>query len=139
VLGCVAFVIPLAFPSQANIEQQIRGHNPVQALQYLRASGQTGRVLNDYLFGGYLIWAAPERKVFIDGRSDVFEPAGVISDYMKWTLLQTDPNAFLEKNSIDVCLFSRDAPVTRVLSLLSGWKKAYSDDVAMVFVRQRGF
>jgi hypothetical protein len=29
--------------------------------------------LNGYIFGGYLIWAAAEDPVFVDGRADVFE------------------------------------------------------------------
>jgi hypothetical protein len=33
--------------------------------------------LNDYIFGGYLIWAAPEYRAFVDGRADVFECTGL--------------------------------------------------------------
>ena len=30
-------------------------------------------MLNEYVYGGYLIWAAPENPVFVDGRADIFE------------------------------------------------------------------
>ena len=46
-------------------------------------------MFNAYNFGGYLVWAgAPQHKVFIDGRGELFEPSGVLPDYMHITLLR---------------------------------------------------
>lgn len=41
---------------------------PEGALAFLKKEGITGNMMNSYSFGGYAIWAAPDRKVFIDGR-----------------------------------------------------------------------
>ena len=73
-------------------------------------------MLNDYIFGGYLIWAAPEYKVFVDGRADVFEWTGVLADYKKWLFLESDPHELLDKYHIDFCLLLRDAPMSRVIA-----------------------
>jgi len=41
---------------------------PQGALAFLEKEGITGNMMNSYSFGGYAIWAASDRKVFIDGR-----------------------------------------------------------------------
>lgn len=40
------------------------------ACDFIAGHGLTGKMYNDYVIGGYLIWRlAPERQVFVDGRS----------------------------------------------------------------------
>lgn len=133
VLSLVAAV--WAFPSQHALATQVEQANPVKAVTFLKTHHVSGRMLNDYVYGGYLIWAAPEYPVFVDGRSDVFEWAGVLGDFGKWAMLQNDPRELLDKYGIDFCLLSRGAPMARVLPLIGGWKVAYSDTQAMIFVR----
>jgi len=135
ILAVVAGVIALSFPSGRMLDQEVEKANPTKALQFLRTSRLTGPMLNEYVFGGYLIWAAPERKVFVDGRTDLYEWAGVLAEYRSWSLLESDPQLLLDKYHIRICFFSRTAPITRVLSLLPGWKKVYSDDMAVIFAR----
>jgi hypothetical protein len=136
-LALVGSVIFVAFPSSRSLEQQVEKANPIRALRFLRASGISGRMLNEYVFGGYLIWAAPEHKVFVDGRSDVFEWTGVLADYKNWLYLEADQSRLFDKYHIDFCLLARDTPTTRVMSLLPGWKKVYSDELSAVFTRQK--
>ena len=92
-------------------------------------------MLNDYPFGGYLIWAAPEYPVFIDGRADVYEWAGVLGEFGSWATLQTDPNALLQKYKIGFCLLSIHSPMLHVLPLLKDWKQVYSDQNSVILVR----
>jgi hypothetical protein len=133
----VAAAIPLAlgFPSSRDLAEQVKTANPVRAMEFIRRSGLSGRMLNEYVYGGYLIWAAPDRKVFIDGRADVYEWTGVFGDYMDWANLKTDPSFLLDKYNIDFCLLSREEPVARVVPMLPGWKAVYSDDMSVVLVR----
>jgi hypothetical protein len=107
----------------------------VKALNFVRRSGLSGRMLNDYNYGGYLIWAAPERKVFADGRGDVYDWTGVLKDYTKFANLLEDPRFLLDKYRIDYCLLDRNLPISRVMQLLPDWKSVYSDDMSIVFVR----
>ena len=51
---------------------------PANALPALRAG--TGRLLNEYDWGGYLIWRVPERPVFVDGRYVPYL-GGVLDDF----------------------------------------------------------
>jgi len=41
---------------------------PEKAIPFLQTLPLSQNMLNDYTWGGYLIWKMPERKVFIDGR-----------------------------------------------------------------------
>ena len=124
-----------AFPAQASIQEQIRKGNPTGAVAYIRRTGLPGPMLNEYVFGDYLIWALPEQRDFIDGRGDVFDWTGVLAEYGRWAMLQEDPAILLDKYKIRFCLVSRDAPMTHVLPYLPGWRKVYSDDVSAIFAR----
>jgi len=136
VMLAVAFgVVIAAFPTRSELEAQVRQSNPVGAVEFVRRSGQTGRMLNDYGFGGYLIWALPEHEVFVDGRTDVFEWTGVLSDYGRWALLQQDPQVLLNKYHIDFCFLSKEAPMTHVLPYVPGWRMVYNDEQAAIFRR----
>lgn len=139
-LNAVVIVLALwgmiqRFPSSHELTEQVNKGNPVKALNFIRRSGISGRMLNDYNYGGYLIWAAPERKVFADGRGDVYEWTGVLRDYLRWNQVQEDPRILPDKYDIDYCLLNRDASISRVMKLLPGWKSVYSDDMSVVFVR----
>ncbi|HEY6342139.1 MAG TPA: hypothetical protein VIY49_11655 [Bryobacteraceae bacterium] len=131
-----AAAVALAFPGSRALAGQVNKANPVKAVEFLQQSGLSGRMLNDYGYGGYLIWAAPERPVFIDGRADVYEPAGVLADYMRFVLLDADPEALLSKYRIDYCLFAQEERIARVLPLIPGWKKIYSDEKAVIFAKK---
>jgi hypothetical protein len=128
-------VIFSAFPDPVRIEQQIHKANPVAAVDYIRRADLSGPMLNEYVFGGYLMWALPEKKVFIDGRGDIYDWTGVLQRYGRWATLSEDPQILLDKYGIRLCLISKDCPMARVMPYLAGWRKAYSDDVAVVFAR----
>jgi len=135
-IAVAAVATVVAFPSSHTLAEQVERANPVQALAFIRQAGLSGRLLNDYAYGGYLIWAAPERRVFIDGRADLYEPAGVLADYMRFMSLDADPQLLLTKYDIGYCLFSRDQPIVHVMPLLPGWSQVYSDEQAVVFARR---
>jgi len=126
----------IGFPSATEIEKQVEKHNPIEAVSYIREEGIGGRMLNHYAWGGYLIWALPEQKVFIDGRTDIFDWTGVLGDYMRWWGIREEPLKLLEDYEIDYCLLSRNTPVARLLRLTPQWREVYSDDKAAVFVRE---
>ena len=109
--------------------------NGAKAIEFIRKTGLSGRMLNDYVFGGYLIWALPEHKVFVDGRTDIYDWTGVLADYGAWAMLRTDPRTLLDKYHIGFCHLSRTAPMSRVLPSLPGWKMVYSDERSIIFAR----
>ncbi len=123
------------FPGRANLEQQVEDGSPVKALEFVRAHHLPGPMLNDHVYGGYLLWAAPEYPVFIDGRTDVFEWTGVLREFGEWATLQTDPNLLLDKYKVNFCILTRESPMIRVLPLLPNWKLVYEDSNSAVIER----
>ncbi|MBS1798677.1 MAG: hypothetical protein JSS95_02510 [Acidobacteria bacterium] len=136
-IAASALVVFLAFPGRQTLASQIEHQSPVKAVMFLAAHQVSGNMLNEYVYGGYLIWAAPEHPVFVDGRADVFEQTGVLSDYGSWATLQSNPTDLLYKYKIDFCLLSRESPMARVMSLLN-WKTIYSDEYSIILVRDKG-
>jgi hypothetical protein len=94
-------------------------------------------MLNEYVYGGYLIWAAPQYKVFVDGRGDIFESTGVLTQYGDFIMVHANPRVLLDKYRIDWCLLSPEDPVSHVLPLLPEWKIVYSDNLAKIFARRQ--
>jgi hypothetical protein len=132
-LALAVLVAALAFPRPAQLEAQVRAHNPVAAVDFIRKSGLSGPLLNHYQWGGYLLWALPEQKVFIDGRADIYDWTGVLREYSRWNALLEDPRRLLEKYRIRYCLLKKDAPIARVLPYLPGWRQVYADHAAVIF------
>jgi hypothetical protein len=134
-IGISLLIAFLAFPGAGNLAAQAEEKSPVRAVNFIRAHHLSGPMLNDYTDGGYLIWAMPEHPVFVDGRAEVFEWAGVLQEFGSWATLQTNPNTLLEKYGIQFCLLEADAPMVHVLSLMPNWKSVYSDHHSVIFVR----
>ncbi|HEV2484240.1 MAG TPA: hypothetical protein VGT08_01805 [Terracidiphilus sp.] len=125
----------LAFPDHQNLIKQVEAESPVKAVEYIKANHLSGPMLNSYEFGGYLIWAAPEYPVMMDGRTDVYEWSGFLGEFGKWATLQSDPNLLLQKYKVNFCLLTAQSPMVHVLLLLHEWKMVYSDYNSVIFVR----
>jgi len=111
---------------------------PRQAVEYLREHPVAGPMFNEYGWGGYLIWKlGPEHKVFIDGRADIYEYAGVLSDYLRISQLDPDTLFLLRKYEVEGCLLERKAPLATLLAALPDWERVYSDKVSTLFVHKR--
>jgi hypothetical protein len=134
-LAASVLIMVLAFPNLQNLTAQVEEQSPVKAVEFIETHHLSGRMLNEYVFGGYLIWAAPDHPVFVDGRTDIFEWTGVLQEYGNWATLQSPPRVLLDKYQIAFCLLGRDAPMASVLALLPEWKAVYSDDHSVIFVR----
>lgn len=126
----------LAFPSPAYLQEQVRSMFPTGAVEYIRKARLTGRMANDYTFGGYLIWALPEHRVAMDGRSDLYVPVGQFKPYMDWMNVDTDPARYLEANDVSFCVLSTESRMINVLGYVPGWRERWRDDVSAVFVRE---
>jgi hypothetical protein len=107
----------------------------VRAVEFIRKTGLSGPMLNDFTWGGYLMWALPEEKVFIDGRSDVYDWTGVFMEYGRWAMVEEDPRRLLDKYGVKFCLLSSSAPMANVLPYVPGWREVYRDELSVIFAR----
>jgi hypothetical protein len=135
-LAASLLVAYLAYPNSNSLQAQVEEQSPVKAVKFLEANGIAGPMLNDYTFGGYLIWAAPQYPVMIDGRTDLYVWSGFLGEYGNWANLQSDPHLLLDKYKVGFCLLNSQSPMARVLSLLPDWKQVYSDDKSVIYMRK---
>ncbi len=125
----------MVLPSPQQIEEQIAAREPAAAVAMMQRAGLPGPVLNEYAFGGFLMWNNPKQPVFIDGRTDIYAWNGVLREYGHWALLEEDPKLLLDRYKIQTCVLRAAAPMANVLPYLPGWKQVYKDKVAVVFTR----
>ena len=125
------------FPSRTRITESVAEHFPVGALDYLQQHPVHGRMYNTYGYGGYLIYAArgPE-KVFIDGRADIYERLGVLSDYLNISRAAENTLLLLRAYDIQSCLIDRGEALATVLAASPEWQRVYGDKTSVLFVRR---
>lgn len=83
---------------------------PQKALPFLKTLPPSENLLNEYGWGGYLIWQLPERKLFIDGRMPSWrkDDQFVFGDYLKIMGAKEDFQGLLERYSIKIILLRKD-------------------------------
>lgn len=112
---------------------------PYHALQFLQQQGVTGKMFNEYNWGGYIIWQDPDRPVFIDGRMAIWQRNNVrIFDEFTSILGNRRDVALglLNKWKVDYVLIYRRRPLNDILALERGeWKMIYRDGLATVWQR----
>ena len=91
---------------------------PTGAVTALRTG--SGTLLNEYDWGGYLIYRVPERKVFVDGRLFPFLPA-VLREYRDAVELRASWKDVLAKYDVREVLLTPGKPLAVALRE-DGWK-----------------
>ncbi|MEA2682792.1 MAG: hypothetical protein QOK05_1120 [Chloroflexota bacterium] len=130
-LGGAFMTVNLTTPS---IDRVVQAIEPVQATEWLLANRPARQLFNFYSFGGWLIWKAyPEYPVFIDGRTEVYGDA-VFDDYLKTEFLTDNWQEPLDRYHVNTIMISSGDRLTLLLPT-HGWRLAYSDSVARVYVR----
>ena len=96
-----------------------------------------GPVLNDYAFGGYLIYAGI--PPFIDGRGELYGGTFIRRHHRAMTLQDLpDLLKLLDEYHIGATLLAPSTPAVALLDRWPGWKRVYADDVAVVHERTAG-
>jgi hypothetical protein len=129
----VAF-IATHVPAESALLNQARQDTPFKAVEFLKTNRPAGNLLNDFNWGGYLVWNLPDTPVFIDSRADAFEQSGIFADYMDAIQLRR-PLEVLDKYNIDTVLMPRTSPISYLLRHDSGWTVRYEDGTAVVMQR----
>jgi hypothetical protein len=104
---------------------------PTGARAKLAAS--SGNLLNEYDWGGYLIWRVPERPVFIDGRLFLFLP-DVLTEYEEMVFMRPGWHDQLDRHAIAQVLLRPDRPLAVALRDL-GWTVVSEDKTALLLQR----
>ncbi len=136
ILGFVLFgaivKVYLIFPASVN-EKAFQSLFPVNAVLQIKKIPSDGQLFNSYNWGGYLLWALPERKVFIDGRTDLYNDE-IIEDWLQVVQLKTGWEDVLKKWNIESILMEKDWSGKQLLQS-RGWCLVYQDEMAILLQR----
>ena len=108
---------------------------PITALAHVPPELRTEHVLNDYSFGGYLIFAGI--RPFVDSRVELYGDR-FLSRYAK--IIAPDSatiEATLDTYNIRWTILGRHSPTLRVMDRLPGWHRLYADEFAVVHIRYK--
>jgi hypothetical protein len=150
----VIYLTTLAFPFERGFG--IASYFPKEISNFTKNQNLKGNLLNSYAFGGYLIWSLyPERKIFIDGRNEVYLP--LLQKIVKSRSDNRQWNQLLNEYQIDYALLSYVDELERVTYMnpnggsfvvympftethfpRSRWALLFWDDTGMVLVRRKG-
>ncbi len=109
-------------------------HFPVAAVEAARASNVTGRLYNELIWGGYVLYAWPEQRVFIDGQTD-FYGDNTSRRYLQISELQDGWREALRDDDITVVLVPTSSLLARELVREPGWRTWYRDPTAVILTR----
>jgi hypothetical protein len=132
-LAGAAAIISLAFRIAQPVEREDAGYYASAALAAAPADLRAKPVLNDYGFGGLLIFDGI--RPFIDGRADLYGD-DFLDTYL--SIMHADGATLddvLCHYGIEWTIFRPDTVVPALLDRTAGWHRLYSDKFAVIHVR----
>ena len=109
---------------------------PTAVVDYLRTHPDVvhGEMFNYFLWGGYLELALPERKPFIDSRTDSYG-VGLVRDFRTANEPKPGWEAVFAKYNVGWTILPVQHPLNRILELSPHWTRVFSNQQALVFLR----
>ena len=108
---------------------------PIEALQHVPSAVRAEHVLNDYSFGGYLIFMGV--KPFVDSRAELYGD-GFLVRYGK--LIEPDPQEVkrvIRAYDVGWTIFAKHSRVIGIMDATAGWHRIYADNFAVVHIRDK--
>lgn len=137
--AAAAIILTMAVPPAIGkrplvVSEPLTNCFPVAAVQYLQSTNGvvTGEMFNSYGWGGYLLYAMPERKVFVDGRND-FYGSEFLDEFDKADDVKPGWETVFEKYHVGWTILPPKHPLNAMLALRADWKQTYTDEVAVVY------
>lgn len=109
---------------------------PVGAVRVARDARLTGRLYSEFTWGGYILYAWPEQRVFIDGQTDFYGDS-IMRDYRTIHAVEPGWRDRLARWRIDLALVETNSPLADALTRDSGWRAVHRDSTATTFVHTR--
>jgi len=115
------------------------GRLPLGAAAYIKAWAPQARFFNSAEYGGWLCWATGH-AVFQDGQTEVMEQE-TYQSLIEPSLAPGGLGRLLDAQGLDLLVYHRPnyETYTRQLLALPGWRLAYYDDWAAVWMRDGAF
>ena len=133
-VALAAFMALVFVPHQT---EMVASKWPVSAVVYIHQNPDEfrGNMFNQYTWGGYLMQALPEHRVFVDGRTDFYGEA-LIRQFDDTASLRTNWMDALTQYNVSWTLMPTDHRLNLALALLPGWERVYSNEVATIYRKE---
>lgn len=129
-------VVFAQMPRRSALLAKVAESYPVAAADYIREHQLAGPVFNSFPWGGFLAWYLPQYPVAIDGRTDLYGP-DFNGHYAKTMNFEEHYSTFAPLHNANVILLEKNSHMAMALASVPGYKTAYSDNVAVVLVREQ--
>jgi hypothetical protein len=131
-LAVLVLAVPFASGASGFESQFDPDRFPLTTIPIVESSSSQ-RIFASDQWGGYLIYRLyPSKRVFIDGRADVF---GQDLSNTSLAILNAryDWHHQLDRFAVDMVIIKPDAPLATVLKTSPGWRMLFDDGRAIVF------
>jgi hypothetical protein len=106
---------------------------PVAAVREGRSANLEGRMFNNFIWGGYLLQAWPEQRVFIDGGTDHYGE-GLFNEYIQVANLEPGWREVLKRHDITLALMPPNSRLAHQLAR-EDWAIWFCDSTAALLQR----
>jgi len=134
ILAVLAIDLPATFPSFRHPVDLSKA--PVAATQFMEQQNLKDNVFSKYEWNDYLIWNAPQRKVFIDGRVDMYGDEFLMEFFHLYTEGK-DWEAEFNRYGVNTVLIEPSSKLAELIKQDPGWSEVYNDPQAIIFVRKQ--
>jgi hypothetical protein len=133
----IAGVAAIYLPS---VLRAIRGpvdlsETPVAATRFMQEQNLKDNVFSKYVWNDYLIWNAPSRKVFIDGRADMYGDQ-FLKEYLSLYEEGKDWEAVFQRFGVNTSLVEPSSRLAWQIKQNPAWSEVYRDPLAVIFTRK---
>jgi hypothetical protein len=118
------------------VEQQLNPSVfPVEAVEKLQQTPPAGNLFNEYDWGGYVSWFAPQIPVYIDARADLFGD-DFIFHWLDVANANADWEAEFARWGITAVLIKPERALARELYDHDGWQVVHVNETAVLFIKK---
>ena len=110
---------------------------PIHAANYITTHDLPREMFNSYNWGGYLMFAAPQYPVFIDGRTDLY--GEFLRTYLDAALARDNWREVLDAYDIHLVVVEKGSGLDLALQEEAGWSLEYTDNMAVIHVRDDAY
>jgi hypothetical protein len=110
---------------------------PVEAVRRAREAGLEGRIFNQFIWGGYILYAWPEQRVFIDGQTDFYGET-LTREYGQVASTSDGWSDRLRARRIDILIMPTSSQLVSRLALGNSWNIWHQDSTAIILRRSDG-
>ncbi len=115
----------------------LRVDYPVRAVAWMNRHHLSGKIFDEYTWGGYIVWELPGSRVFIDPRTGVLLfPRGFVQEWKDAVETREGWRQTLKKGNPDYVLLVIDNYLSSQLAEEKDWKLLFKDGISVLYGRR---